>query len=82
MPDTVLISAIEFSANFAEAEASGADVVKIVRDGQVVGGYLSARELAHYEQLRRREAEVLRAGELPPDVVADIEAAEYGSSPQ
>jgi hypothetical protein len=43
MPDTVLISAIEFSANFAEAEASGADVVKIVRDGQVVGGYLSAR---------------------------------------
>ena len=84
MPDTILISSAEFSANFAryEAEAAGADVVKIVRDGHVVGGYLSARELAHYEHLKRREAEVLRVGELPPDVVADIEAAEYGSSPQ
>lgn len=84
MPDTLLISATEFSANFAryEAEAAEADVVKIVRDGLVVGGYLSARELARYEQLKRREAEVLRVGELPPDVVADIEAAEYGSSPR
>jgi len=25
---------------------------------------------------------VLRVGELPPDVVADIEVAEYGSRPQ
>ena len=84
MPDALLISAVEFSANFAryEAEAAGADVVKVVRDGQVISGYLSARELAHYEQLKRREAEVLRVGELPPDVVAEIEAAEYGSSPQ
>jgi hypothetical protein len=83
MPDTLLISAVEFSANFAryETEASGANVVKIVRDGHVVGGYLSARELEHYEYLKRREAEVLRVGVLPPDVVADIEAAEYGSSP-
>jgi hypothetical protein len=48
----------------------------------VVGGYLSARELPYYEQLKRREAEVLRVGELPPNVVADIEAAEYGSSPR
>jgi hypothetical protein len=84
MPDTLLISAVEFSANFAryEAEASGADLVKIVRDGDVVGGYLSARELARYEQLKRREAEVLRVGELPPGVVAEIGSAEYGSSPQ
>ena len=56
-------------------------MVKIVRDGHVVGGYLSARELAHYEHLKRREAEVLRVGELPPDVVADIEAAQDGSRP-
>ena len=84
MVDAMLISATEFSANFAryEAEAAMTDVVKIERDGLVVGGYLSARELAHYEQLKRREAEVLRVGELPPDLIADIESAEYGSSPQ
>ena len=43
---------------------------------------LPARELAHYEHLKRREAEMLRAGELPKDVVAEIEAAEYGATPQ
>ena len=84
MPDTLQIPVAGFSANVArqEAEVAGVDVVKIVRDGQMIGGYLSARELAHYEQLKRREAEVLRVGELPPVVVAEIEAAEYGPSPR
>ncbi len=84
MPDPLQIPAAEFSANVAcySAETSGVDVVKIARDGQVIDGNLSARELAHYEQLKRREAEVLRVGELPPDVAAEIEAAEYGSSPR
>lgn len=84
MPDTLMVPATEFSANFDryDAEALRADVVKIVRDGAVIGGYLSARELAHYEQLKRREAQILRVGELPADVVVGIEAAEYGASPQ
>lgn len=83
MPDTLTITAAEFSANFAryDPEESGADVVKVVRNGAVVGGYLSARELEHYEALKRREAEVLQVGALPPDVVAEIESAEYGASP-
>ena len=84
MPDTMLVSAAEFSANFAryEGDASAPDMVKIVRDGHVVGAYLSARELAHYEQLKRREAEVLVVGELPPDVVSEIAAATYGAGPE
>jgi len=83
MPDAISTSPAEFAANFGryEADTSGADVVKIIRDGHVVGGCLSARELAHDEHLRRREAEVLTVGELPPDVVAGIEAAEYGAAP-
>jgi hypothetical protein len=44
----------------------------------VVGGYLSADELAHYQRLKAREREVLVVGALSDDVVADIEAAEYG----
>ena len=81
MGDSLTISAAEFSANFAryDPERTGADVVKVVRDGTVVGGYLSARELAHYEALKRREAEVLRVGDLPTEVIAQIEAAEYGA---
>jgi len=78
-----LIPATEFSRNFDryDAEASRADLVKIVHDGTVIGAYLSARELAHYERLKRREAEVLRVGELLSGVIADLEAAEFGARP-
>jgi hypothetical protein len=39
---------------------------------------VSASEAAHYEQLKRRERQSLVVGGLPDDVVAAIEAAEYG----
>ncbi|MCK6450305.1 MAG: hypothetical protein L6R19_05535 [Alphaproteobacteria bacterium] len=50
--------------------------------GRVIGAYLSASEAAHYEQLKRRERQSLVVGELPDDVVAAIEAAEYGVEPE
>jgi len=81
MADEMHVPAAEFSANFARYEDS-ASPVKVIRDGQIVGAYLSARELAHYEQLKRREAEVLVVGELAQDVIEDIENAEYGAVPR
>jgi len=44
----------------------------------VIGAYLSASEAAHYARLKRREQQSLVVGDLPDDVVAAIEAAEYG----
>ena len=49
-----------------------------IEDATVVGGYLSADELARFERLKAREREVLVVGELSDDLVADIHAAEYG----
>lgn len=48
----------------------------------MIGAYLSASEAAHYERLKRRERQSLIVGELPDDVVAAIEAAEYGKEPE
>jgi hypothetical protein len=43
----------------------------------VIGAYLSAEDLAHFERLKRRERSVYRAGEIPEDLVEAIEKAEY-----
>ncbi len=80
----VTVPATEFSRNFGRYQdrAHTGEVIRVTSHGRVVGGYLSARELEHYERLKRREREVLVVGELPDDVVADIEAAVYGKPPR
>ncbi len=77
-----MVRATEFARNFAryqdEAIEAEGDLVVTSHD-RVVGGYLSASELARYEKLKAREREVLVVGELSDEVVALIEAAEYGA---
>ncbi len=54
-------------------------VIIVNSHDRVVGGYLSASELEHYERLKAREQQVLLVGALSDDIVADIEAAQYGA---
>ena len=78
------VRATDFCRNFAryQDEAIEAKVIVVTSHDRVVGGYLSASELARYEKLKAREREVLVVGELGDDVVADIAAAEYGVAPR
>jgi hypothetical protein len=78
------VPATEFSRNFARyrEEAIAEKIIRVTSHGRVIGAYLSASEAAHYEQLKRRERQALVVGELPSDVIAAIEAAEYGAEPK
>lgn len=78
------VSATEFSRNFARYrdEAIEAKVIHVTSHGRVIGAYLSATEAAHYERLKRRERQSFIVGNLPDDVVAAIETAEYGVEPE
>ncbi len=78
------VPATEFSRNFARyrEEAIEKKVIHVTSHGRVIGAYLSAGEAAHYEKLKRRVGQSLVVGELPNDVVAAIEAAEYGAKPE
>ena len=80
MDDTPRVRAPEFARNFAhfQDEAIRSKVIVVTSHDRIVGGYLSAGELARYERLKARESQVLVVGELSDDVVADIEAAKYG----
>jgi hypothetical protein len=78
------VPATEFSRNFARyrEEAIADKVIHVTSHGRVIGAYLSAAEAEHYERLKRRERQSLVVGALPDDVVAAIEAAEYGVEPE
>ncbi|MBF0334369.1 MAG: hypothetical protein HQL40_12100 [Alphaproteobacteria bacterium] len=78
-----VVGASEFVRAFGRFQDEAyREVVKVTSHGRVVGGYLSAPDLELFERLKSRAREVLVVGELPDDVVADIEAAEYGVGPK
>jgi hypothetical protein len=74
----------EFARNFARyrEEAIAEKVIHVTSHGRVIGAYLSASEVAHYERLKRRETQSLVVGNLPNDVITVIESAEYGAAPK
>ncbi|SMF29856.1 hypothetical protein SAMN06265365_12046 [Tistlia consotensis] len=84
MADTLTVSASTFARNFGvyQDEAIAGRIVKVTSHGRIVGAFLSAAELAHFEELKRREREILTVGALPDDVVADLESAEHGAGPR
>jgi hypothetical protein len=84
MTDQPIVRATDFARNFAryQDEAIAAKVIVVTSHDRVVGGYLSASELAHYERLKSRERQVHVVGEIPDDIVEMIEAAEYSVEPE
>jgi hypothetical protein len=83
MAEATTVSATTFARNFAhyQDEAIRAKVIVVTSHDRIVGGYLSAGELANYERLKARERQVLLVGALDGETVADIEAARYGVEP-
>jgi len=83
MSQNTTVRASDFVRNFAlyQDEAISAKVISVTSHGRVVGAYLSARELARYEALKRRASEVLLVGELDDETVVAVETAEYGIEP-
>ncbi len=83
MTDRIVVSASEFARNFGRYQdrAIAGETIHVTSHGRMIGAFLSTRELEHYERLKRQEREVLVVGALPEDVVADIEAAQYGVDP-
>jgi hypothetical protein len=84
MGSPVTVKATAFARHFAryQDEAIREKVIVVTSHDRVVGGYLSADALEHYERLKARERKVHKVEELPDRLVAAIEAAEYGVPPE
>ena len=74
------VRATEFARNFAryQDDAIRDRVIIVTSHDRIIGGYLSAGELEHYQRLKAREREVLRVGDLDADAIEAIETARYG----
>ncbi len=77
---TAPIDIADFTSEVIRQEAPQAGIIEVREHGEVLGGFLSAAELARYRELVRRDVEVFRAGEFPDDVVAALEktAGKFG----
>lgn len=80
MAQVLKVSATEFARGFARyrEEAFSTDVIEVTSHGRVIGGYLGARELEHYQRLKQKEREVYRVADFDKDMLAELEASEYG----
>lgn len=65
MAHTLTVSATDFARHFAryQDEAIEAKIINVTSHGRVIGAYLCASELAHYELLKQRERAARQDGE-------------------
>ena len=72
------IDATSFRRDFGRyQDEAHREPVKVTSHGRVIGGFLSSDDLARFERLKRLERQVYVAGDIPEDIVAAIEQAEY-----
>ncbi len=72
------VDATAFRRDFERYQAeANREPVKVTSCGRLIGGFLSAHDLEHYERLKRRERQAYVAGEIPDDLIEAIEKAEY-----
>lgn len=74
------IPASDFSRHFGKVRETvhKVGVIEVTSHNRVVGAYISAEELEHFNRLKRREVQVLHVSEIDDELLSEIEKAEYG----
>lgn len=82
MVQALKVSATEFARKFTtfREQVQTAGVIEVTAHNRTIGAFLSAAELKHYQDMKKREREVIRASEIDDDTMALIMGAEYGKA--
>ena len=82
MVQALKVSATEFARKFTtfREQVQTAGVIEVTAHNRTIGAFLSAAELEHYQDMKKREREVIRASEIDDDTMALIMGAEYGKA--
>lgn len=80
MAQVLKVPATEFARKFTtfRERVQSAGVIEITAHDRTIGGFLSASELSHYHEMKRREREVIRVSELDDETMDLIMGSEYG----
>ena len=81
-PGETIVPCSEFARSFGRfrEHATAGKVVKVSSHGRIVGAFISASELEHFENLKRRERQVYGIEDMPEELFEQIMAAEYGKT--
>lgn len=73
-----VVEATRFRRDFGRyQDEAHREVITVTSHGRVVGGFLSAHDLEHYQQLKRRERQIFTTVEAPDELIEAIGKAEY-----
>lgn len=82
MAQALRVSATEFARKFTtfREQVQTAGVIEVTAHNRTIGAFLSATELEHYQDMKKREREVIRVNEMDDETMALIMGAEYGKA--
>ncbi|NKN35639.1 hypothetical protein HFC70_04640 [Agrobacterium sp. a22-2] len=82
MAQALRVSATEFARKFTtfREQVQSAGVIEVTAHNRTIGGFLSAAELNHYHDMKKREREVIRVSEMDDETMALIMNSEYGKA--
>lgn len=74
------VPATTFSRTFGKIrdEVYDAGVIEVTIHDRVVGAYISAKELEHFNHLKSKERQVFHVSEFDDEMLADLENAQWG----
>ncbi|MEK1930743.1 MAG: hypothetical protein AAAC47_13370 [Pararhizobium sp.] len=82
MAQALRVSATDFARKFTtfREQVQTAGVIEVTAHNRTIGAFLSATELEHYQDMKKREREVIRVNEMDDETMALIMGAEYGKA--
>jgi hypothetical protein len=80
MAEPLKVPATEFARKFTtfREQVQSAGVIEVTAHNRTIGGFLSATELQHYHDMKKREREVIRVRDMDDETMALIQNSEYG----
>ncbi len=80
MPRALQVPATAFSRSFGKYrdEVHSVGIIEITSHDRVVGAYISAKELEHFNALKKRERQVIRAEDVDDELLEAIKNARWG----
>jgi hypothetical protein len=82
MVEPLKVSATEFARKFTtfREQVQSAGVIEVTAHNRTIGGFLSAAELDHYHEMKKREREVIRVSDMDDETMTLIMNSEYGKA--
>ncbi len=82
MAQALKVPATEFARKFTtfREQVQTEGVIEVTAHNRTIGAFLSAAELEHYKDMKKREREVIKVSEMDDETMALIMGAEYGKA--